>query len=229
MNSSTQLRKARPAKLNSSKKKSRRDLAGSPLARDAKKLLEGLANLPDGDCGLAWLRSNVPYFLDEIAPVVRKETLASTAGEETFPYFAVAKTDEDKYKYWVLRLCATLRVIWRAPDRRTKEWGMFRISQDFYGQGVPELVNHPYSNEADFLLLGLKPPSRGERLLLEFMRWAELTRYCGNPDCPAHYFIATRRSQKYCSDACSKPAQREFKRRWWATTGRRRRSAKKKR
>jgi hypothetical protein len=187
-------------------------------------LLVGLANLRDGDSGLLWLRTKFPYFLNEVSPVVRMETSASTPDEETYPYFSNADTDQQKFDYWLLRLRATLRSIWRAPDRRTKEWGMFRISQDFYGQGVRELVDHPYGNEGDFVLLGLRPPSRGERLLLEFMRWAELTRYCGNPDCPAPYFIATRRSQKYCGLECSKPAQREAKRKWWAENGRRKRS-----
>jgi len=44
-------------------------------------------------------------------------------------------------------------------------------------------------------------------------------RYCPTLGCPAPYFIAQRRSQKYCSDACAVPAQREFKRAWWREHG----------
>lgn len=42
---------------------------------------------------------------------------------------------------------------------------------------------------------------------------------CPDPDCPAPYFIAQRRSQRYCSEACAQPAQRELKRRWWREHG----------
>jgi len=40
-------------------------------------------------------------------------------------------------------------------------------------------------------------------------------RICGNPECPARYFVADRRDQKYCSDTCAAPAKREAKLRWW--------------
>jgi len=122
----------------------------------------------------------------------------------------------------------TLRAIWRAPDERTKEWGLFRISQHFFLQGDPSLIKLPTANASDFMLCW-KPPSRTERFLLELMRWADLLRFCCNPDCDAPYFIANKRSQKYCHTECSRPAQRKSKRKWWATTGRQRRSAKRKR
>jgi hypothetical protein len=44
-------------------------------------------------------------------------------------------------------------------------------------------------------------------------------RRCTNFECPAPYFIARRLTQKYCSDACAQPAQKEFKRRWWREHG----------
>ena len=56
-------------------------------------------------------------------------------------------------------------------------------------------------------------------VLLRAMHIADRMRYCQNPSCPAPYFLAKRRSQKYCSDACSLPAQREFKRAWWQDHG----------
>lgn len=56
-------------------------------------------------------------------------------------------------------------------------------------------------------------------VLLRGMHVADLMRLCPNPTCPAPYFIAKRRSQKYCSDACSLPAQREFKKAWWREHG----------
>jgi hypothetical protein len=46
------------------------------------------------------------------------------------------------------------------------------------------------------------------------------TKVCGNPDCPARYFIAQRKSQRYCSEACAGLFQRQAKRNWWETHGR---------
>lgn len=51
--------------------------------------------------------------------------------------------------------------------------------------------------------------------LLEAIHSADLMRVCMNPECPARYFIAYRRTQKFCSEKCAGPGQREAKRRWW--------------
>lgn len=57
------------------------------------------------------------------------------------------------------------------------------------------------------------------QVLLRAFEVADRLRRCPTSDCPAPYFIAQRRSQKYCSDACALPAQREFKRTWWREHG----------
>lgn len=44
---------------------------------------------------------------------------------------------------------------------------------------------------------------------------ADKIRRCPNPTCPAPYFFAVKRAQKFCSTSCAEPAQREAKRRWW--------------
>lgn len=46
------------------------------------------------------------------------------------------------------------------------------------------------------------------------------TRYCANPRCPEPYFVADRRTAKYCCEECAKPAQAAFKREWWNQHGR---------
>jgi hypothetical protein len=60
---------------------------------------------------------------------------------------------------------------------------------------------------------------RFEWALLFCMRSADRLRVCQNNECRAPYFIAQRRSQKYCSEQCAQPSQREFKRKWWADHG----------
>jgi len=57
------------------------------------------------------------------------------------------------------------------------------------------------------------------QVLLRAFEIADRLRFCPTPKCPAPYFIARRRSQKYCSDACSLPVQRECKRAWWREHG----------
>ncbi len=56
-------------------------------------------------------------------------------------------------------------------------------------------------------------------VLLRALDLVDLMRYCPNPSCPAPYFIAKKGRQKYCSDACALPAQRQFKKSWWAEHG----------
>lgn len=65
-------------------------------------------------------------------------------------------------------------------------------------------------------------------ILLRAQRIADRMRVCPNSECPASYFLAKRRSQKYCSEVCAVPVQREFKRRWWAKSGEEWRSKRKK-
>ena len=54
---------------------------------------------------------------------------------------------------------------------------------------------------------------------LRALQIADRMRYCPNPTCLSPYFFAYRRSQKYCTDACALPAQRELKRAWWKEHG----------
>jgi hypothetical protein len=47
---------------------------------------------------------------------------------------------------------------------------------------------------------------------------------CGNPDCPAPYFVAKRRTQKFCeSGACTDYAHRQYALKWWNAEGKARR------
>lgn len=42
---------------------------------------------------------------------------------------------------------------------------------------------------------------------------------CGNPDCPAPYFIKKRNTQRFCVSVCANYGQREHKREWWRAHG----------
>jgi hypothetical protein len=40
-------------------------------------------------------------------------------------------------------------------------------------------------------------------------------KHCGYAGCRNPYFVAEKRWQKYCSEACASPSNREAKRKWW--------------
>lgn len=69
------------------------------------------------------------------------------------------------------------------------------------------------------------PLTAFEQLMVRFQRMLEKARYCANPECPAPYFFAQRRGQKYHHD-CAWYGRREAKRRYWHETGKKDRSRK---
>jgi hypothetical protein len=208
--------------MNSSKKKTFQNLAGESVLEEAIKLLEGLANLPDDGRSFLWFKRRFPYVLESVNPSLPRHWAMNLEEEEYEP----SSTDEEVIRrYWLVPLRDTLRAIWRAPDVRTKEWGMFRITQDYFLQGAPEVVHTPLSADSDYLLK-MKAIGRAELLLMQLLKVIDRTRFCANPECKVPYFVAARRSQKYCSEPCALPAQREHKRRWWKEQGSRRRSVK---
>lgn len=124
--------------------------------------------------------------------------------------------DEMLDKMWILPLRAALRIVWTAPDLRTKQWGIFRILDDVV---VKENQSLPYSWPSWDLpgrVTCVPTPTPFELALRYLLRRTGL---CANPGCAAPYFFPTRRGQKYCSDSCAVPAQQEFKRKWWAEHG----------
>jgi len=52
-------------------------------------------------------------------------------------------------------------------------------------------------------------------VLLRALHIADRMRCCVNKTCPAPYFIAKLRSQKYCGADCAAPALRASKLKWW--------------
>ena len=55
--------------------------------------------------------------------------------------------------------------------------------------------------------------------LTHAQRVSDRMRRCENSSCPAPYFVARKRTQKYCSEECAAPAQREQKKAWWNEHG----------
>jgi len=62
-------------------------------------------------------------------------------------------------------------------------------------------------------------PSLFVHVLRRAYRLMDRMRKCGNPACPAPYFLAVRRGQLYCSRICAGPAHQAVKNRWWKEKG----------
>ena len=64
--------------------------------------------------------------------------------------------------------------------------------------------------------LALQPDDLQGALWLAFVGLYDRARRCQNPTCPAPYFLAARRDQKYCNEKCSRLVAN---RRWWDQHG----------
>jgi hypothetical protein len=169
---------------------------------EAKRFLTELANLSDDAVGRFQKRFGDRVPNNNVATFVLTSESFTLGTEEQERQTVEAET---------LGLRNLLRRIWIEPDLRTKRYGVFLLwkrsmfsSLTWVGEEIP---------------FGLPPPSPFEQAIQVLIDAAELARYCGNPECFTPYFFASRRSQKYCSDACALPAQKEFKRQWWSEHG----------
>jgi len=117
-----------------------------------------------------------------------------------------------------------LRLAWDAPDLRHRKWHIFkaRDQYDFYTRRFPLFDERMRGAEDKSAALNadLPPEEQGafsgppemtafEQAMLHFERIADRARHCLNPECPAPYFFARKKGQKYCSSKCAAPAQRE--------------------
>lgn len=127
-----------------------------------------------------------------------------------------------------------LRRAWDAPDQRTRDWYIFSLRRnhalferdlryvemisDPQIQGMKSQPLTPAEKEDVRAFFDAPPPAitSMEAVLFYFQtRIGDLAKHCGHVDCAAPYFIAEKRWQKFCSEACAGPANRESKRKWW--------------
>src|SRR5271157_3906689 len=111
-----------------------------------------------------------------------------------------------------------LRKGWDAPTLREREWyfGDAESLAQYMHSEKPEGWTTDY---APWIVYRFSdPPARATALEAVFYylrRRIVDARHCGNPDCLAPYFFATKKGQKYCSEECAAPAQRASKLKWW--------------
>lgn len=199
--------------INSSTVTDSRALAHSINPSRANKFLCELANLHDEErSGERFEKRWGQLFLPEIpTSVVRQWAIL---GEEED--IASLSAEQQRLRYWLLPLRDYVRHLW-ISDPRTKNWGVFMILEKFFGFGFRGPMAGPWTSDSQwFQGKDLPPESNCERV---FTRLAACTAFCQNADCPAPYYFAARRGQKYCSEECAGPTQREFKINWWNEHG----------
>ena len=112
-----------------------------------------------------------------------------------------------------------LREIWRGNSDKLAEVllpSLHEIYADPDPEGLwpPQLKVNWQSGEFVYV-----PRSEFQGAVHELFRRSQFVKVCANPDCPAPYFIAHKRAQRYCEEPCAKVFQREWKRRWWKEKG----------
>jgi hypothetical protein len=120
--------------------------------------------------------------------------------------FHLAKQLSDELPDVALRMRGIVRLIWRgAPFANEYLKALLYGTRVEFDWKRGEIV---YAPQNDF-----------ERALYALFRNSGLAKVCENPECPAPYFIAQRKSQCYCGEDCAVVYQREWKREWWKKKG----------
>lgn len=133
---------------------------------------------------------------------------------DRLPHMTVEEMGENA---WVATLKLMLGDLWTEPDYRQKEWRVFAFRYALYKWGDNSLRKDSLFDPAE--RFRVPPPTPFELALSYLLKAGDRAHYCANTECPAPYFFVTRKNQRYCSEICAAPAQRELKRKWWAEHG----------
>jgi hypothetical protein len=121
-----------------------------------------------------------------------------------------------------------LREAWDAPNSRDRSWYLFMLRHSY----AFEMRRRNVEGFSNSDLLGPMTPER-QLALKQLMKAppeispieatlyylqegvGDRAKHCGYEGCRNPYFIAEKRWQKYCSEECAAPANRDAKRKWW--------------
>jgi hypothetical protein len=186
---------------------SSRDTADHALARislvEAKRFLIELVNLANDTDAANRFERRFERFL----PWNCHDSNITTIKEIEFVRDPSSTVRIDMRFLQLFKLRDALRSIWVTNDMKTKEWQIFLFQADS-------------TMTASYLAIsGPPPPSPFQQSVLYLFKWATKTRGCSNRDCPSPYFFSQRSNQKYCSQDCALPIQRDYKRNWWRRHG----------
>jgi hypothetical protein len=172
--------------------------------RKARQFLQELANLRDAADATGRFEHNFKEFLNRDDGQGYTLAQIETGGCEESLERTI--TLDDRYGP-LSDLREELRTIWTTPDLKVREWRIFLFGAD------------PTVSVSLAAAIGPPVPTPFQQALVHLFKCAATMTCCSNKECPAPYFFARRKSQKFCSDICALPAQREQKRRWWSHHG----------
>lgn len=178
-------------------------------------------------------RKRLLFDLANLRPVYRQITENDPALTQFWkhrPFFPRERAEA------LLKLRDELRKVWRAPMAEKET-----ILQAWLGE-KPEILDpqqgfaglEEWAKAAMPLVVSLR---RDEPLVPASLRaslvWGVSSEwrwfaYCANKDCLHPYFLSERKTQRYCSEDCAEPSQKNFKLRWWAEHGNKWRQERKK-
>lgn len=211
--------------MKSSSKTRIRVLAVNPTisSRTARTFLEELANTWDDAPGLERFERKFREVYREQIPWETVNGWARIAEELDYDRLG---DDEKLRKYWLMPLRDAVRTVWCLPDLRSKRLAVCSIVAKLLYPSEPRFHPEPLHDPRVFSLESFGEASNLERILEELMseRSHHLACKCLNRGCPSPFFFATRQAQKFCSEPCAAPAQREAKRNWWKEHGKKWRS-----
>jgi hypothetical protein len=206
--------------MNSSKMMESQVLAAKPdiKASVSHTFLEELANMSDGAKSIARFERRFGHIFRSEIPLQAIRAWASYI-EERHPDELIEA--EIIHNYWLLPLRGAVRTVWLLPDLRRKRLAVYAIVTQLVSPGDPQFSFGPVHSYSDFFNETLRLSSGMIQILDQLVdeRSYFLARKCLNPECPSPFFFARRRKQKYCSEVCAMPAQRDSKRRWWREHG----------
>jgi len=205
--------------MTNSSDNSRRRILGTISRGRAERLLVEWLNTDLGDTpedANAWERLFRRY--PEILSVPAHEVLPCT--EQNFERF-------HQQMEMASSVGADLARAWEATELRRFEWYTWKAQMQYeYEAAIAKHnVTHLEVDEVNLpgftaaLIESDEPPTivtPVEAAIFHLRHNRRRALCCPNPDCPAPYFLASKKGQKFCSPECAKPSQRESKRRWWA-------------
>jgi hypothetical protein len=204
----------------------------------ARKLLADWANIPaDYFEGIGFDSSPDPGGIRRVDSAIKRlmthyPEVFSSVADSGAPQLANAESEITTAQW---RLAAEvqryIRHAWEASDLRTREWFIFKARDKYHWQTVvlPMIdkrlraatdvkaeLEKPVPDEEETVRHGPPALTEFERAMYLFQRISDRARRCPNPDCPAPFFFARRKNQRYCTEKCAADALREQKRKWWS-------------
>ncbi|MCI0721078.1 MAG: hypothetical protein L0338_19225 [Acidobacteria bacterium] len=193
-------------------------------------LLQRWVNLPDSpdlESRAEVLVKEYPEIFEELRPLAGDGIFKSVVGiRDHLRALWNAPTDREREWY-----CFRLRQLYAQHLAATKTQGVVAALKKMRNASLAQLEAHQRAFHREFELAATTifreirfwgihvdaapPPNHFDRLIYTLQRLGPLARHCENVNCPRPYFFASRSSQRFCSNACAVPAQREAKLRWW--------------